>query len=82
MNIIDPDTLLTAAEVRALCGHISDMSLRRWIARGILPEPRHIMRVRYWRRGAVLAALAAHREAAPPAPCPDGPVARAAARVA
>jgi len=59
----DPDTLIDAAELRRICG-------------GILPEPRHIERRRFWRRGDVAAALAAHREPPPPSPCPDGPAAR------
>jgi hypothetical protein len=76
----DPDALIDAAAVRMLAGGISDMTLRRWVARGILPEPRHIERRRFWRRGALLAALAAHREPPPPSPCPDGPAARDARR--
>jgi hypothetical protein len=72
----DPDTLIDAAELRRICGGISDMTVRRWCARGILPEPRHIERRRFWRRGDVAAALAAHREPPPPSPCPDGPAAR------
>jgi predicted DNA-binding transcriptional regulator AlpA len=76
----DPDALIDAAAVRQMCGGISDMTLRRWIARGILPQPQHIERIRRWRRGAVLSALAAHREAPPPSPCPDGPAARDARR--
>lgn len=69
---IDDDNLIDASRVRALCGNVSDMTIRRWIARGILPSPMHIERRRYWRRGDVLAALAAHREPPPPSPAPDG----------
>jgi len=65
------DELIDAAAVRRLCGSVSDMTIRRWCARGILPKPRHIERRRYWRRGDVIAALDAHRE-----PAPDGPAAR------
>jgi len=69
------DDLIDAAELRRICGGISDMTIRRWIARGILPSPMHIERRRYWRRGDVLAALAAHREPPPPSPAPNGPAA-------
>lgn len=72
----DRDVLIDAAELRRICGGISDMTVRRWCARGILPEPQHIERRRFWRRADVAAALAAHRESPPPSPCPDGPVAR------
>ena len=70
------DDLIDAAELRRMCGGISDMTARRWIARGILPEPQHIERRRFWRRAKVLAALDAHHEAPPPSPAPDGPAAR------
>jgi predicted DNA-binding transcriptional regulator AlpA len=73
---VDADTLVDAAELRRMCGGISDMTARRWIARGILPEPRHIERRRFWRRAEVLAALDAHQEAPPASPAPDGPAAR------
>jgi hypothetical protein len=76
----DPETLIDAAELRRICGGISDMTVRRWEARGILPPPQHIERRRFWRRGDVLAALAAHQEPPPPSPCPDGPAARDARR--
>jgi hypothetical protein len=73
------DDLIDAATLRRLCGDVSDMTIRRWCDRGILPQPRRILRRRYWRRGAVLAALDAHQEPPPPSPCPGGPAARDAA---
>lgn len=78
----DADVLIDSAAARALAGGISDMTLRRWIARGILPKPRHIERRRFWKRGEVLAALAAHSEPPPASPAPAGPKALAAARAA
>jgi len=76
----DPDALVDAAVACGLCGGISDMTLRRWVGRGIIPAPQHIERRRFWRRGALLAALASHQEAPPPSPAPDGPAARDARR--
>jgi hypothetical protein len=75
----DPDCLIDAAVACGLCGGISDMTLRRWVSRGIIPAPQHIERRRFWRRGELLAALAAHQEAAPPSPAPNGPPPRAPA---
>ena len=62
----DPDELITAADARRLCGGISDMSLWRWIKRGVIPEPLVIERRRYWKRAVFIAALdaAAERNAA------------------
>ena len=53
----DPDELIASAEARRLAGGISDMSLWRWIRKGILPQPLMIERRRYWRRGEFVAAL-------------------------
>lgn len=58
----DPDELITAFEARRLAGGISDMSLWRWIKKGILPSPLVIERRRYWRRGEFIAALNAAAE--------------------
>lgn len=54
---IDNDRLITADEVRRLAGGISDMTLWRWIQRGIAPAPLVIERRRYWWRSAVIASL-------------------------
>lgn len=50
---------ITAAQVRALCGDISDMSLWRWIADRDFPKPVYIARRRYWREADVIAWLEA-----------------------
>lgn len=62
------DRLITAEEVRRIAGGISDMTLWRWLKRGILPPPLVIERRRYWWRGAILDALrrAGHSQARPP----------------
>lgn len=51
------DALITAAEARHLAGGISDMTLWRWIRKGIIPPPIVIERRRYWHRGAYVATL-------------------------
>ena len=53
----DPDELIDSATARRLAGGISDMSLWRWLRKGIVPKPMYIERRRYWRRGEFLAAL-------------------------
>jgi predicted DNA-binding transcriptional regulator AlpA len=53
----DTDHLITADEVRRLAGGISDMTLWRWLRRGILPQPLHIERRRYWWRSAIITSL-------------------------
>lgn len=58
----DPEARITSAECRYLAGGISDMTLWRWIRRGIVPQPLVIERRRYWRRGEFLAALQAAGE--------------------
>lgn len=57
--IPDPNELITSAEARRLSGGISDMSLWRWLKKGILPQPLKIERRRYWKRGEFVAALEA-----------------------
>ncbi|KAA6184145.1 transcriptional regulator [Thiohalocapsa marina] len=56
-NAVEGDALITAAEARRLAGGISDMTLWRWLRKGIIPQPIVIKRRRYWRRGEYLAAL-------------------------
>ena len=51
------DRLITADEVRRIAGGISDMTLWRWLKRGILPSPLVIERRRYWWKEAILDAL-------------------------
>lgn len=58
----DAETLITSAEVRRLAAGISDMSLWRWIRKGIIPAPMMIERRRYWRRAEIIAALNAAAE--------------------
>ena len=58
---------ITAAQTRALCGDISDMTLWRWLNERGFPKPIYIARRRFWREADVLAWLEAqsqHGEAA------------------
>ena len=58
---------ITATQVRALCGDISDMTLWRWINERDFPKPVYIARRRFWREAEVVAWLQAqpqHGEAA------------------
>lgn len=48
---------IQAAQVRALCANISDMTLWRWIHERDFPKPIYIGRRRYWRESDVLAWL-------------------------
>lgn len=50
------DKIIQAADVRALCGNISDMTLWRWLNDKALkfPSPIYIGRRRYWREADVL----------------------------
>jgi predicted DNA-binding transcriptional regulator AlpA len=48
---------IQAAQVRALCGDISDMTLWRWIAQRGFPAPTYIARRRYWREAEIIAWL-------------------------
>lgn len=57
LNQSDEDRLITAEDVRRIAGGISDMTLWRWLKRGILPQPLVIERRRYWWREAIVAAL-------------------------
>ncbi|WP_051023788.1 helix-turn-helix transcriptional regulator [Thiorhodovibrio frisius] len=43
--------------MRRIAGGISDMTLWRWLKRGILPSPLVIERRRYWWREAILDSL-------------------------
>lgn len=44
---------IQAAQVRALCADISDMTLWRWINERDFPKPIYIGRRRYWRESDV-----------------------------
>ena len=57
--------IIPAANVRYLCGGISDMSLWRWIKNTDLnfPQPIYISRRRYWREADVLAWIEAQTAA-------------------
>lgn len=57
-----PDQLVVSAEVRSLAGGISDMTLWRWVRKGIVPRPLVIERRRYWRRAELIASLEAAAE--------------------
>lgn len=47
----DHDTLISAAELRRMCGGISDMTVWRWLRQedDPLPPPIQIVRRNYWR---------------------------------
>ena len=49
---LNDDDLLTSAQVRAMLGNISDMTLWRWQRDLGFPPPDHVINRRnYWRRG-------------------------------
>ena len=50
------ETLLPARAVRDRFGGISDMTLWRWVQKGILPHPVKINSRNYWRESDVAAA--------------------------
>lgn len=56
-DAVEGDALITAAKARRLAGGISDMTLWRWLTKGIIPQPIIIERRRYWRRGEYVASL-------------------------
>jgi len=49
--------LIQAADVRQLCGSVSDMTIWRWVKDSELnfPKPIYIGRVRYWREAELMA---------------------------
>lgn len=57
---------ITAADVRGICGGISDMTLWRWLNEPSLnfPRPIYIGRRRYWREADVTQWLARQPEVA------------------
>jgi predicted DNA-binding transcriptional regulator AlpA len=63
-----PDTLLTSAQVRAIFGGISDMSLWRWLSlpEMCFPKPIYIARRRFWREAEIAAWQAAQAQAKAP----------------
>ena len=64
-KVTPPERRIQAAQVRALCADISDMTLWRWINERDFPKPIYIGRRRYWREREVLVWL---DEQAAPAP--------------
>ena len=65
-DTLHPERRITAAEVRELCGGISDMSLHRWLhdERLAFPRPIYIQRRRYWKEAEILAWLESRRREA------------------
>ena len=59
--------LITAHDVRHLCGGVSDMSLWRWLQSEELdfPRPIYIGRRRYWKEGDIFAWLEAQPQKPP-----------------
>ncbi len=55
---------IQAAQVRAMCGEISDMTLWRWLQERQFPQPIYIGRRRYWREADVIAWLEAQATSA------------------
>jgi predicted DNA-binding transcriptional regulator AlpA len=62
----NPHKRINAAEVCALCGGVSDMSLWRWLNDDAMnfPKPIYIARRRYWREADVIQWLDSRSEAA------------------
>ena len=52
------DPLVNQANVKRQAGGISDMSVWRWLKKGILPQPIKINNRNYWRQSWVDQALA------------------------
>lgn len=52
------DPLLSSREVKARLGGVSDMTVHRWLQRGILPAPVQIARRNYWRSSEIEAVVA------------------------
>jgi hypothetical protein len=46
----DPDVYLGSRAVRKRYDNISDMTLDRWVAAGILPPPEYFGRLKMWKR--------------------------------
>lgn len=59
--VLHPGRRIQAAEVRIICGGVSDMTLWRWLNDPTLdfPRPIYIGRRRYWREAEILAWLGA-----------------------
>ena len=58
-SVLHPGRRIQAAEVRMICGGVSDMTLWRWLNDPDLgfPGPSYIGRRRYWREAEILAWL-------------------------
>ncbi len=54
MQTIESERRLTSAQVRQLCGGISDMTLWRWAQDRGFPEPIYIGTRKYWRETEVI----------------------------
>jgi predicted DNA-binding transcriptional regulator AlpA len=56
----DPQSFMTAREVKIACGGVSDMCIWRWVQDPALefPKPVYIRSRRYWRRADLFAWLA------------------------
>lgn len=61
-------TMMTARQVRELCGGVSDMSLHRYLKNSDFPKPVYFNRRRYWRGDEVVAWWENRSESAPPSP--------------
>ncbi len=51
------DPLVSQAELKRQAGGISDMSVWRWLKKGILPQPIKINNRNYWRQSRINQAL-------------------------
>lgn len=56
--MLHSDVILPSRVVRERFGGVSDMTLWRWVRKGILPEPQRINGRNYWREADVLAVQA------------------------
>ena len=56
------DALITSAQLSALAGGVSAMTIWRWCRVGLLPPPTRIRNRNYWSRRKAIAALAAAAE--------------------
>lgn len=67
--MVSNDNMLLAADVRKMCGGVSDMMIWRWTYEGKadFPQPIYIGRRRFWREAAIAAWLATRVDEGKPA---------------
>lgn len=54
IQIIDSERRINSAQVKAICGGVSDMTLYRWARDRGFPQPIYIGERKYWREEEVI----------------------------